>query len=60
MLIILLKNKTTNALEIISFEDGVSSRKVEILPNSTFSELSICDWGGWAIEYNYLDSFKLQ
>lgn len=56
----LIENKTNNTLEIISFEEGVSSRNIEISPSSTYSELSICDWGGWGIEYNYIDSIQIK
>ncbi len=56
----LIENKTNNTLEIISFEDGLSSRNVNILPNSAFSELSICDWGGNAITYSIYDSIQVK
>lgn len=56
----LIENKTNNALEIISFEDGVSSRNIEIAPNSSYSELSICDWGGNAITYSIYDSIQIR
>ena len=56
----LIENKTNNSLEIISFEEGLSSRNVNILPNSTFSELSICDWGGNAITYSIYDSIQVK
>lgn len=56
----LIENKINNALEIILFEDGVSSRNIEIAPISNYSELSICDWGGNAITYSIYDSIQIK
>ena len=54
-----IANRTDNSLNIVCQEVNEPARNISIAPSSSFSELSICDWGGNEITYSVYDSIQI-
>ncbi|MCH7403286.1 hypothetical protein ACFOUP_10090 [Belliella kenyensis] len=56
----LIENETENDLILILFEGREESFSYEIDSNTSFTQLSECDRGGWSLSYDYFDSIQVQ
>ncbi|MCH7397336.1 hypothetical protein MM236_05020 [Belliella sp. DSM 107340] len=56
----LIENQTEKELNLVLFEEGTEWRNTEIKSNASFTELSICDSGGWGITFSGVDSIQIK